>query len=163
MRCGNQTGGGCCAGDARALRRRVRFSVESGVGPERPRDAQAIARGVAASLGGARDRRRGSPVLRDDLGAAHSGRRTVQWASRLPGAAQRVREVKLAFVGVDGRPHTGKMIVNAAVTEDVIKVFRTLYHARFPIRRMEPVDAFHRSDTKSMAATTPRVSTAAMR
>ena len=34
----------------------------------------------------------------------------------------------------------------------MIVVFRTLYSARFPIRRVEPVDAFKGSDDKSMAA-----------
>ena len=38
------------------------------------------------------------------------------------------------------------------MTETVIEVFRTLYAARFPIRRMEPIDAFHGSDRRSMAA-----------
>jgi D-alanyl-D-alanine carboxypeptidase len=74
------------------------------------------------------------------------------WRPGCPVPPSSLREVKLALVGFDGRSHTGKMIVNAAVTEDVIKVFRTLYHARFPIRRMDPVDAFHGSDAKSMAA-----------
>jgi hypothetical protein len=63
-----------------------------------------------------------------------------------------LRKIKLSFVGFDRLPHTGTIIVNAAVTGGVIKAFRTLYHARFPIRRMEPVDAFHGSDAKSMAA-----------
>jgi hypothetical protein len=58
----------------------------------------------------------------------------------------------MSFVGFDGLTHIGTMIVNAAVTAGVIKVFRALYRARFPIRRMEPVDAFHGSDAKSMAA-----------
>jgi hypothetical protein len=74
------------------------------------------------------------------------------WRPGCPVPPSSLREVKLAFVGFDGRSHTGKMIVNAAVTEDVIKVFRTLYHARFPIRRMDPVDAFQGSDAKSMAS-----------
>ena len=31
-------------------------------------------------------------------------------------------------------------------------MFRRLYGARFPIRRMQPVDAYHGSDPRSMAA-----------
>lgn len=44
------------------------------------------------------------------------------------------------------------MIINAAVVVAVRTVFTRLYQARFPIRRMEPVDAFHGSDPASMAA-----------
>jgi hypothetical protein len=63
-----------------------------------------------------------------------------------------LREIRLSFVGFDGHRHVGAIVVNAAVTQAVIRVFRTLYHDRFPIRRMEPVDAFHGSDVRSMAA-----------
>jgi D-alanyl-D-alanine carboxypeptidase len=55
-------------------------------------------------------------------------------------------------VGFDGRAHAGEIIVNARVVKPVIRVFAILYRARFPIRRMEPVDAFHGSDPRSMAA-----------
>jgi hypothetical protein len=67
------------------------------------------------------------------------------WRPGCPVPPADLRELRLSFVGFDGLPHTGAIIVNAAVTEDVIEVFRTLYQARFPIRRMEPVDAFHDS------------------
>jgi hypothetical protein len=55
-------------------------------------------------------------------------------------------------VGFDGLSHTGTIVVNAAVTTGLIRVFRTLYDARFAIRRMGPVDAFRGSDAESMAA-----------
>jgi len=58
----------------------------------------------------------------------------------------------LSYWGFDKAPHVGTMIVNAAVTADVIKVFATLYAKRFPIHLMEPVDAFNGSDPASMAA-----------
>jgi len=74
------------------------------------------------------------------------------WRPGCPVAPSDLREIKLSFVGFDERAHAGRLIVNAAVTEAVIEVFRRLYDARFPIRRMEPVDAFHGSDEKSMAA-----------
>lgn len=74
------------------------------------------------------------------------------WRAGCPVPPSDLREIHLSFVGFDGLPHTGTIIVNAAVTETVIEVFRTLYHARFPVRQMEPVDAFHGSDPKSMAA-----------
>jgi len=58
----------------------------------------------------------------------------------------------MTYVGFDRREHIGKLIVNAKVVRQVLKVFRALYHARFPIKMMKPVDAFHGSDPRSMAA-----------
>jgi hypothetical protein len=67
----------------------------------------------------------------------------------LPGA---LRAVRLSYVGFDGAAHTGEIIVSAGVATQVIKVFSILYRARFPVRRIEPVDGFHGSDPRSMAA-----------
>jgi D-alanyl-D-alanine carboxypeptidase len=63
-----------------------------------------------------------------------------------------LRLVRLSYWGFDGRPHTGRIVVSRRVTGDVITVFRRLYAARFPIRRMVPVSAYRGSDDASMAA-----------
>jgi hypothetical protein len=74
------------------------------------------------------------------------------WRPGCPVPPSDLREIRLSYLDFSGRARTGTIVVNAAVTGAVIDVFRTLYRARFPIRRMEPVDAFHGSDTRSMAA-----------
>ena len=43
-------------------------------------------------------------------------------------------------------------VVHRRATGDLITVFRRLYGARFPIRRMVPVSAYRGSDNASMAA-----------
>jgi len=58
----------------------------------------------------------------------------------------------LTYRGFDGRAHDGTMVVAASVAEDVVGVFRSLYAQQFPIRRMQPEDAFRGSDPMSMAA-----------
>ena len=63
-----------------------------------------------------------------------------------------LRLVRVSHWGFDGEPHTGSLVVNRRVTGDVIGVFRRLYAARFPIRRMVPVSAFRGDDDASMAA-----------
>jgi hypothetical protein len=63
-----------------------------------------------------------------------------------------LRTVHVLFVGFDGRAHAGAIVVHRAVTGEVSTVFRRLYAARFPIRRLEPVSAYGGSDTRSMAA-----------
>lgn len=69
-----------------------------------------------------------------------------------PVVPRQLRSIRLRYWGFDNRAHVGNLVVNAAVTRPVATVFRTLYAARFPIRRMEPVDVFHGSDDRSMAA-----------
>jgi hypothetical protein len=74
------------------------------------------------------------------------------WHRGCPVMPSELRRVRLRYVGFDGVAHTGQLVVNAHVVRDVVSVFRTLYRARFPIRRMRPVDAFHGSDDRSAAA-----------
>jgi D-alanyl-D-alanine carboxypeptidase len=63
-----------------------------------------------------------------------------------------LRLVHLEYWGFDGRPHRGSIVVNESVVSAVESVFETLYAKRFPIRSMEPIDAFRGSDNRSMAA-----------
>ncbi|GIH16915.1 M15 family metallopeptidase [Rugosimonospora africana] len=74
------------------------------------------------------------------------------WHSGCPVAPADLRLMHLSFWGFDKRPHIGTMVVNASVTGDVMKIFSVLYQQQFPIRRMQPEDAFNGSDADSMAA-----------
>jgi hypothetical protein len=74
------------------------------------------------------------------------------WHSGCPVGPAQLRRVRLSYVGFDGRPHRGQLIVNAAVVDDVVVVFKTLYEGRFPIRRMAPIDVYHGSDDRSVEA-----------
>ncbi len=58
----------------------------------------------------------------------------------------------MSYWGFDNAAHTGTMVVNAAVVQQVLSVFERLYDDRFPIGQMVPVDAFQGSDPASMAA-----------
>ncbi len=74
------------------------------------------------------------------------------WHPGCPVPPGGLRAIHLSYAGFGRTAHTGVIIVNASVAGQVIKVFSVLYRARFPISRMEPVDAFHGSDPRSMAA-----------
>ena len=78
----------------------------------------------------------------------------LRWSYRpgCPVAPAQLRRVRLRYWGFDGRSHTGALVVNESVTGSVIAAFRRLYGERFPIRRMVPIDAYHGSDDRSMAA-----------
>jgi hypothetical protein len=69
-----------------------------------------------------------------------------------PVPSSRLRLVRLSYWGFDGRRQVGRLVVSGRVTGEVVAVFRGLYAARFPIRRMVPVSAYGGSDDASMAA-----------
>lgn len=74
------------------------------------------------------------------------------WRSGCPVAPEDLRRLELTYWGFDSRPHTGALVVHASESEAVTGVFRRLYDGRFPIRRMEPIDAYGGSDDASTAA-----------
>jgi hypothetical protein len=74
------------------------------------------------------------------------------WRPGCPVAPEGLRLLRVSHWGFDDQPHVGSIVVAASVTDAVLEVFRTLYDQRFPIRRMEPVDAFGGDDDASMAA-----------
>ena len=85
-----------------------------------------------------------APVTAAELGAS--------WHPGCPVGPSQLRTVTVSYVGFDGRAHTGALVVNSAVVADTEAVFRRLYAARFPIRRMEPIAKYGGSDPRSMAA-----------
>lgn len=58
------------------------------------------------------------------------------WYEGCPVPIEGLRYVTVSFVGFDGAVHTGELVVNATVADDVVGVFRTLFDARFPIEGM---------------------------
>ena len=69
-----------------------------------------------------------------------------------PVAPPQLRAVTMLYRGFDGRTRAGTLVVHVSVVVDVLAVFRKLYRASFPIRRMRPVDAYRGNDDASMAA-----------
>ena len=69
-----------------------------------------------------------------------------------PVGPSQLRLLRLSYWGFDGKPRVGSLVVRDRVARDVVVVFRRLYAARFPIRRLRKVDAYRGSDDASMAA-----------
>ncbi|MGH3137175.1 MAG: M15 family metallopeptidase [Gaiellaceae bacterium] len=76
----------------------------------------------------------------------------VSWRRGCPVALRDLRLLTLSHRDFGGRTRTGRLIVHRDVARDVLGVFRRLYDARFPIRRMTPVDAYGGSDFRSIEA-----------
>ena len=64
----------------------------------------------------------------------------------------RLRTVHVSYWRFDGGPETGSIVVARRVAPELVTVFRKLWAARFPIRRLRPVSAYRGSDDRSMAA-----------
>ena len=58
------------------------------------------------------------------------------WSPDCPVSLDELRYVTVSFWGFDEQAHTGELLVNTAVADDVVTVFRRLFDARFPIERM---------------------------
>jgi hypothetical protein len=63
-----------------------------------------------------------------------------------------LRLLTLLHYGFDGRVHTGELVVHRDVARDVVRVFRALFEAKFPIQRMRLIDVYQGDDDRSMAA-----------
>ena len=72
------------------------------------------------------------PVPDDVLGRS-------SWVPRCPVGIEELAYLTMSHMGFDGRFHTGEMIVNAAVAEDMVEVFRRLHERRFPIEQMRVI------------------------
>ena len=72
--------------------------------------------------------------------------------ARCPVGFTDLRLLTMRYVGFDGRPHIGQMVVHRRHARGIVNVFRELYDARFPIRRMQLVDAYGGDDNRSMTA-----------
>ena len=85
-----------------------------------------------------------TPFLRGRMRTSHHAGCPVPW--------RELRYLQLDYVGFDDRAHVGELVVAEPYARDVVGVFRRLYDARWPIRRMRLVDAYGGDDEASMGA-----------
>ncbi|MQA95824.1 MAG: M15 family peptidase [Streptosporangiales bacterium] len=86
------------------------------------------------------------------IDAATRKRMRPSYRPGCPVPLSELRYLRMTYWGFDDEPHTGEMVVAGDVAEDVVTVFRRLYDARYPIRRMELVDEYEGSDFESIEA-----------
>ncbi|MPZ52059.1 MAG: M15 family peptidase [Acidimicrobiia bacterium] len=58
------------------------------------------------------------------------------WVEDCPITAEDLAYMTVTFVGFDARHHTGELLVDMAVAEDLVFVFEMLFEAEFPIEEM---------------------------
>ncbi len=74
------------------------------------------------------------------------------WKPGCPVSIGHLRLLRLTYWGFDKKAHTGYLMVRDIWARKLVGVFKKIYDARFPIRRMKLIDAYGASDAKSMAA-----------
>jgi hypothetical protein len=85
-----------------------------------------------------------TPVTRADL--------PYSYRPGCPVTPARLRLVRVSHWGFDGKARVGSVVVRSDVARDIVAVFRRLYTARFPIRRLRTIDAYKGRDAPSLAA-----------
>lgn len=60
-----------------------------------------------------------------------------------------LRYVRVLHVDADGVTHVGELVVNRLVADEVTEIFRELYDAKYPIRKMRLVDDYGADDAAS--------------
>jgi hypothetical protein len=76
----------------------------------------------------------------------------VSWHRGCPVGLARLRYMRIAYHGFDGRDHSGELIANRSAVKSLRSAFASLYRSRFPIRRMRLVDDYGGSDYDSIEA-----------
>jgi hypothetical protein len=74
------------------------------------------------------------------------------WRPSCPVPYQDLRMITMTYWGFDHKAHTGRLVVNKSVADDLVPVFHKLYRQRFPIMKMEPVDKYKGDDYDSIEA-----------
>ena len=64
---------------------------------------------------------------------------------------EELRYVSVLYQGFDQQTHTGELIVNQEIAEDIVEIFKELYRMKYPIERMILIDEYDADDNASMA------------
>lgn len=93
-----------------------------------------------------------APPFRHDVSRVTAPELRNSWHRGCPVPPSRLRRLRVTYWGFDNRAHTGVVVSGASTVPDLVRVFRRLYEARFPIRRMRPIDAYGGDDERSLGA-----------
>jgi hypothetical protein len=92
------------------------------------------------------------PAYASSVRAVTAARLGASWRAGCPVAPAALRLLRVRYVGFDGRPHDGDLVLATGATAEVAAIFGELYKARFPVRLVRTVDAYGADDDASMAA-----------
>jgi hypothetical protein len=76
----------------------------------------------------------------------------VSWRPGCPVPLADLRQLTVSHWGFDGRRRLGRLVLHETAAGPLRSVFRRLYAARFPVRKLVPIDAYGGSDFRSIEA-----------
>lgn len=76
----------------------------------------------------------------------------VSWNAKCPVTMDKLRRVKVGYMGFDGRSMQGELVVHQSVSDEIVTIFKELYAAGYPIKSIAVVDIYKGDDTLSMDA-----------
>jgi hypothetical protein len=100
---------------------------------------------IAALLGG-------SPAFKGEITPVRWSELRHSYRAGCPVGPAGLRSVHVSYWDFRGRTREGTIVVARRVAPQVLRIFRFLWAAGFPIRRLRPVSAYGGSDERSMAA-----------
>lgn len=74
------------------------------------------------------------------------------WHRGCPVPINDLRYLHLSYWGFDHQTHQGVLIVNKSLAKEVVQIFKILYLNKFPIAKMEPMEAFKGDDNTALTA-----------
>jgi hypothetical protein len=72
------------------------------------------------------------------------------WHEGCPVGLGALRLVRLTYIGFDGEPHRGRLVIHRRWAGGIVEVFGRLYARGFAIRRIRLVDRYGADDRESM-------------
>lgn len=87
----------------------------------------------------------------EDLPEIYKKMNPSAWPPGYPVSISELAYIKLRYWGFDHKEHTGVLIVNKTLAQDILEIFTELYKNKFPIEKMRPIYEFNNSDDESMA------------
>jgi D-alanyl-D-alanine carboxypeptidase len=72
------------------------------------------------------------------------------WRPGCPVGFDELRLVRITHWGFDDEPHRGRLVIHRRWADEIVQVFRRIYAAEFPIRRVRLVDNYGAADLESM-------------
>ena len=93
-----------------------------------------------------------TPRFRAKISRVTAADLTASWRPGCPVGPAGLRAVDVTHWDMTGRVKTGRLIVAADQARPMVRIMRQLYAVRYPIERMEPVEAYGGSDDASMEA-----------
>ena len=59
--------------------------------------------------------------------------------------------LQISYYGFDKNIHTGEMIVNSKLSDEVLRIFKDLYYIQYPIEKIRLIDEYGADDELSMS------------